>query len=314
MQRSHIFFVFKAIFSSFALWWALRQINFEHLYLTFKELPLFLYCAAFLLMCLCVSITGIRLYYIAQKIGLKNSFKYLHRLTWIGTFFNQLLPTGIGGDAYRIYALSKKKNDTILSSSVIIWDRIFGISCMGLLCIPMLFFTNIPMHLKIISLTVYGFLISGIVALALFIKFPFLQNYKIIKTLWRTLANGKTLFSTPFSALCTASFCPALVNFLAFYLLIVSLKIPLSFLESSVLYTISLLVTLIPLSISGWGLRESFLTAYLLACGFPPEKGFTLGILQGLLMLATGGIGAVFYLFSKNHKNSLAKTPKIDSI
>ena len=259
-------------------------------------------------MCLCVSLNGLRLYYISEIIGLKISIKSLHQLTWAGTFFNQLLPSGIGGDAYRIYALSKK-NSTLLSTTAIIWDRILGISCMSLICLPMLFFINMPMPLKTITLTVYSFLMSGIIILFLFIKFPIFQNYAFIKNFWNTLAFGKKFFPKLFSTLSITCIGSALMNFFAFYLLIVALKIPLDFWESSVLYTISLLVTLIPLSISGWGLRESFLTAYLLACGLPPEKGFTLGVLQGILMMITGIIGAIFYLFSKNRKNSLGTSP-----
>ena len=304
-----MFFIFKVIFSGLALWWGLRQVNFDHLYIVFKELPVTAYSYTLLVMCLCISLNGLRLYYISEKMGIKNSLKSLHHLTWIGTFFNQLLPSGIGGDAYRIYALSKE-NSTLLSTSAIIWDRILGLSCMGLICVPMLFFITMPAPLKIITVTVYGFLIGGIVALALFIRFPILQNYKIIKTVWSTLAHGKTIFSAPLSALGIASIASAFMNFSGFYLLVLALKIPLNFWESSVLFTISLLVTLIPLSISGWGLRESFLTAYLLACGLPPEKGFTLGVLQGILMLVTGGIGAAFYLFSKNIKNSLGTSPQ----
>ncbi len=304
-----MFFLLKVIFSGLALWWGLRQVNFDHLYVVFKELPTTAYSYTLLVMCLCVSLNGLRLYYISQKMGLKNSLKSLHHLTWIGTFFNQLLPSGIGGDAYRIYSLSKE-NSASLGTSVIIWDRIFGLSCMGLICVPMLLLIHMPAPLKMITVTVYGFLMSGIIVLTLFIRFPILQNYKFIKTVWNTLAYGKVLFLAPVSALLAASIASAFMNFSGFYLLVLALKIPLNFWESSVLFTISLLVTLIPLSISGWGLRESFLTAYLLACGLPPEKGFTLGVLQGILMLATGGIGAVFYLFSKNLKNSLGTSPQ----
>lgn len=299
-----MFFIFKAIFSSLTLWWVLRQVDFGHLYIVFKELPTTTYSYTLFVMCLCISLNGLRLYYISQKMGLKNSFKSLHHLTWIGTFFNQLLPSGIGGDAYRIYFLSKE-NNTLLSTSAIIWDRILGLFCMGLICVPMLFFMTMPAPLKIITITVYGLLVSGTIVLALFIRFPVLQNYRIIKAIWSTLASGKVIFSAPLGTLSVVSIASAFMNFSSFYILIAALKIPLNFWESSVLFTISLLVTLIPLSISGWGLRESFLTTYLLACGLPAEKGLTLGILQGILMLATGCIGAVFYLFSKNPKNSL---------
>lgn len=297
-------FFLKIIFSSLALWWSLHQVDFEHLSIIFEEVPIVIYAYALLVMSLCVCLNGLRLYCIAQKMKLKGSLKFLHQLTWSGTFFNQLLPSGIGGDAYRIYALAKK-NSLLSSTAAIIWDRILGISCMGIACIFMLFFMNIPTPLKTIVTSVYSLLMIGIIALVMFIRFPILQNYKIIKNLWNALEYGKNLVSNPLNALGISSICSAFINFFAFYLLVVALKIPLNFWESSVLYTISLLVTLIPLSISGWGLRESFLTTYLIACGLPAEKGLVLGVLQGVLMLATGVIGAIFYLFSKNQKNSL---------
>lgn len=294
----------KIVFSGFALWWCLHQVDFNHLSLVFKEFPTSTYIYALFVMSLCVSLNGLRLYYIAKKFHLKASLKFLHNLTWAGTFFNQLLPSGIGGDAYRIYALSRR-NSLLSSTATIMWDRILGMASMGIICIPMLLFIDTPSSLRIVTFTIYGFLFVGILLLALFIRFPILQRYKIIKKLWDALAYGKTFMVKPFGSLEIISVSSALVNFLAFYLLVQALKIPLNFLESSVLYTISLLVILIPLSISGWGLRESFLTAYLIECGLPPEKGLMLGILQGLLMLATGCIGAIFYLFSKNQKNSL---------
>ncbi|MCE2716490.1 MAG: lysylphosphatidylglycerol synthase transmembrane domain-containing protein [Pseudomonadota bacterium] len=294
----------KIVFSGLALWWCLHQVDFNHLSQVFKEFPIMTYIYALVVMSLCVSLNGLRLYYIAQKTNLKTSLKFLHNLTWVGTFFNQLLPSGIGGDAYRIYALSKR-NSLLSSTATIMWDRVLGMSSMGIICIPMLFFIHIPSSLRISTFAIYGFLLLGMIFLALFIKFPILQRYKIIRKLWEALSYGKNFITRPFGTLEITSVLSAFVNFFAFYLLVHALKIPLNFLESSVLYTISLLVVLIPLSISGWGLRESFLTAYLIECGLPPEKGLTLGILQGLLMLAAGCIGAVFYLFSKNQKNSL---------
>lgn len=302
-----MFLFFKVLFSGLALWWCLNQVDFPHLSVVFQELSIFSCVYALLIMCLCVYLNGLRLFYIAEKMQLKTSFKFLHRLTWSGAFFNQLLPSGIGGDAYRIYALAKKSG-TLSSAAAIMWDRIIAIVCMGFVCIPMLPFIYLPTSLKTIIILIYSFLVMGVIALILLIQFPILQNYKPTKNLSKALAYGKKFASKPLDKLAIASFSSIFVNFLAFYFLVHALKIPLNFWESSAMYTVSLLVTLIPLSISGWGLRESFFTTYLLAYGFPPEKGLSLGILLGLLMLVIGIIGAVFYLFSKNQKNSLGTT------
>ncbi len=314
-------FFAKLLFSGLALWWGLHQVKFDHLCLVFQGLPLATYAAAYLMMCLCTSLNGLRLYCIAKKLGINQSFQSLHTLTWIGMFFNQLLPGGIGGDAYRIYTLAKslpnglqEYSATLLSSSAIIWDRILGIVCLGVISAPMLWLIHLPDAIKIMTTTIYGLLLGGIITLRLFIKYPIFQKYKLIATTWKLFATASALFQPPKANLMLTSITLALVNFVVFYLLVITLKIPLDFAESSVLFTLSLVVMMIPISISGWGLREGFLTAYFSSVGLPPEMGFTLGVLHGLLMLANGAIGAVFYLFAKKLKNSLANTRKIDSM
>lgn len=299
-------FFTKLLFSGLALWWGLSQVDFKNLQMVFKELPLNIYAFAFLVLCFSISLNGLRLYFIAKKLNMNQSFKFLHQITWIGIFFNQLLPGGIGGDAYRIYTLSKNSNG-ILSSAAIIWDRILGIICMGLLSSTFLLVINLPQPIRIISTIIYSSLLLVVIALSLFIKYPILQKYKLVTNLWKIFATAKLLVKSPFVLIAT-SLVLALVNFAVFYFLIITLKIPLNFAESSVLFTLSLVVVLIPISISGWGLREGFLTAYFATLGLPSEMGFTLGVLQGLLMLLTGSIGAVFYLFAKKLKINL-QTP-----
>lgn len=302
-----MFLFFKVLFSGLALWWCLNQVDFNHLSQVFKEFPVSMYIYALIALSISTMLNGLRSYWIAKKIHLKGSLKFFHQLAWIGTFFNQLLPSGIGGDAYRIYVLSKK-NSLLPSAATIMWDRMLGMGSMIILCLPMLTFIEIPQRLRTIIFIVFGLVIACIIVLGIFIQFPVLLRYKIVKNFWNAVAYGKSFILEPLNSIEIISMTSALLNFLAFYSLVLALKIPLNFFESSVLYTISLLVILIPLSISGWGLRESFLTVYLIECGLPPEKGLYLGILLGLLMLIIGIIGAVFYLFSKNQKNSLGTT------
>ena len=294
-----------------ALWWGMRQVDLAHLYSIFAELPHNIYGTAFLLMCASTSLNGLRLYFIAQGIGLKESFKKFHQITWIGMFFNQLLPGGIGGDAYRIYSLTRNSN-TLQGTSAIIWDRILGIICMGLLSAPLLLIVKLPGSIQLLATTIYGILFSGIIFMAIFIHYPIFQKYKLVKNLWKIFSNAKNIISSPSTLATTITL--ALMNFFVFYLIVVALKVPLNFIESTLLFTMSLVIVIIPISVSGWGLREGFLTAYFKALGLPPELGFTLGVLQGLLMLLVGSIGSVFYLFAKKTKNSLANSRKKDII
>lgn len=305
-------FIAKLIFSGLSLWWATHQIDFGDLHLVFKELPPSVCAAAFATMCCSISLNGLRLYCIAKKLKLNESFGMLHQLTWIGVFFNQLLPGGIGGDAYRIYTLARN-NDLVTSSAAILWDRILGILCLWLLSAGLLLTIKLPSHMQLLATTIYCLIFVSIIFLILFIRYPLFQKYKPVAYIWKIFATAKCIIRAP-RALITTSISMSLTNFLAFYLLVIALKIPLNFAESSVIFTLSLIVIMIPLSISGWGLREGFLTTCFAALGLPPELGFTLGVLQGLLMLTTGSIGAMFYLFAKKTKNSLANSEKKDII
>lgn len=306
-----ILFCTKLIFSGLAIWWSIHQVNMAHLCTVFNELPLPIYGTAFLLLCISISLNGLRLYFIASTLGLKKSFSKLHQITWIGIFFNQLLPSGMGGDAYRIYAITK--NDNVLKgTAAIIWDRALGIICMSLLSAPLLLILKLPNSIQLLVMTIYGMLFSGIILLALFIRYPILQKYKLIQNSWKISTVAKDIIYSPATLLTTLA--QALANFLTFYLIVVALKVPLNFAESTLLFTMSLVIVMIPISISGWGLREGFLTTYFKALGLSPEMGFTLGLLQGLLMLSTGIVGAIFYIFAKKSKNSLANSAKKDII
>lgn len=306
-----ILFLVKLVFSGLALWWGIHQIDFVHLSTILKEMPPHIYGSAFLLMCCSISINGLRLYFIAKSLTLKESFKALHQITWIGMFFNQLLPGGIGGDAYRIYSLTKGGNG-LLGTSAIFWDRALGIICMGLLSMPTLLTIKFPYLIQLLATVIYNILFGGLMMLAIFVRYPLFQKYKLMQNLWKIFASAKNIIRSP--ATLIATIVQAVVNFCVFYLLIIALNVPLNFAQSSILFTMSLFVVIIPISISGWGLREGFFTASFKALGLPPEMGFTLGLLQGLLMLSTGAVGAIFYIFSKKIKNSLANSSKKDMI
>jgi len=61
-----------------------------------------------------------------QKINL--SISYLNSSLLIGFFFNNFLPTSIGGDVFRTYDISKKANIPMeTSASIIIIERFSGV-------------------------------------------------------------------------------------------------------------------------------------------------------------------------------------------
>ena len=60
--------------------------------------------------------------------GLKIPTRTLFKYYLIGLFFNNFLPTGIGGDVLRIYNLIQSSGDRTISFASVMTERLLGIS------------------------------------------------------------------------------------------------------------------------------------------------------------------------------------------
>src|SRR3990167_6802949 len=58
--------------------------------------------------------------------GEKTSVGYLTKLYFIGAFFNNFMPTSIGGDAYKVYRLGKKINSNTNAFTATFMERFTG--------------------------------------------------------------------------------------------------------------------------------------------------------------------------------------------
>jgi len=73
---------------------------------------------------------------------------------------------------------------------------------------------------------------------------------------------------------------------------------PIEFLQVLMLVTPVMLIATIPLSIAGWGVRESALVLAFSYAGLPESDGLVISVLLGATMLAIGLIGGLVWLTS----------------
>jgi len=50
---------------------------------------------------------------------------YLFKLYFVGAFFNNFMPTSIGGDVYKVYKLGKKIDSPVVGFSSVFTERFF---------------------------------------------------------------------------------------------------------------------------------------------------------------------------------------------
>ena len=221
-------------------------------------------------------------WYILLRAGdVKIPFSRAIALTFTGLFGNNFLPTTIGGDVVRLAGAMQLGYDRAVCLASIAADRLLG-ALGNLFILP---FGLIP------AMSVLGHGVSQSVALAglwqrgLRFAGRTLQTFAI--WLKRPLALLAALSCTWGHALCTIT---------SMYIFILGLGFHASFPLVAGLWSLAYFITLIPISINGYGLQELSLT-FLFAnvAGLSTAASLTIALLFRALYTAVSLIGA-FYL------------------
>ncbi|MCF8428025.1 MAG: flippase-like domain-containing protein [Bacteroidia bacterium] len=161
MIKKWLIWLLKILVTVIAFYFVFQKISYSKTVELVSAISFYLFIPAFLLFNLSKWVSAIRLQQFYKSIDLLISFKENLRLYYIGMFYNQFLPGGIGGDGYKVYLLNK-----IISIPVkkIVWatllDRISGlIALVFLALISLIFLPSLLSQLHINSYLVIGTLV-----------------------------------------------------------------------------------------------------------------------------------------------------------
>ena len=249
-----------------------------------------------------------RLLLVAQNVRLP--FRALTSSFLIATFFNNFLPSNIGGDVVRISDTAPAAGSKTLAATIVLLDRALGL--LGLALVAALGATAgarlahggpVPP-----ALLWAGFFVAAAVALpALFRPQLFARLARPFRTLhpeWiderlSRLIGALTRFAGEPRALagCFAGALVVQAVLIAFYLAIAhSLRIPISFTQLAVIVPISFVVQMVPVSMNGFGVREATFGFYFTRIGLPLESALLVSFLGAAVIMLFSLTGAVAYL------------------
>jgi glycosyltransferase 2 family protein len=127
-------FVFKSILGCAILWFLFHQDSLVLPSLTagaINPLPL---TFALLLIFLSILVGASRWWLLLQSQGAKIPYLKILRINWIGAFANNFLPTGIGGDAFRLfYVCREAPSKKAIAVTTVIVDRFIGLLALTIL-------------------------------------------------------------------------------------------------------------------------------------------------------------------------------------
>ncbi len=237
---------------------------------------------------------------IMARIGFRRPFSFYLKSFFKGAFFNQGLPTSIGGDGIRILDCSREKGTAEDAFYGVFIDRIVGLAGLLLLNICALLFNRrlLPPSVYYPLLLILVALFSGLILLFFLRRFRFITTSRILGYLGRLSERYFQVYSTLGSiALQTGlSVLNHLLAMTAFYVLGISIGLDYPIQVYLALVPPVILLTILPISLAGWGVREGAMVGFFLLIGADKSRVLSFSILYGLLALACSLPGLVVYL------------------
>ena len=230
----------------------------------------------------------------------------------VATFFNNFLPSNIGGDVVRIADTASVARSRTLAAAVVIVDR--GIGLLGLVLLAAVAATFAPWGDSGAApswLLWLGFVVGLAISLP-----PLLAPERTVRLLsplrrihqeWigaklQQLAGVLTRFRNAPGAVigCFAGAVLVQVLLVTFYAAVArGIGIQISVWHMAVIVPVSFLAQLMPISVNGFGVREAVFSYYFARVGAPSEGGFVVSLLGAGLVMLFSLTGALAYLLRK---------------
>lgn len=295
----------KILVSAALLYLALRKVDFHDLASRFN-------IASFGWIGLAIAATLVQIFLgvlrwreISAECGAPLGLMQAARFNMIGQFFNQTLPSSIGGDAVRLWLVARGGAGWRAATYSIFVDR-----AIGLIALSVVIVASLPWSYRLISdpngrlallLVDFAALAGGAGFLILGrLQWPWLKRW------WGThhlhacsvIANN-VIFSRRRGPKITAlSLMVHVLTVVIAWCVVRSIAAPVWFSQAFQLVPPVMLITMMPISIAGWGVREATMGMAFGYAGLLANEGVNVSLLFGAVSFIVGALGGLVWIFS----------------
>ncbi|HXG65228.1 MAG TPA: lysylphosphatidylglycerol synthase transmembrane domain-containing protein [Blastocatellia bacterium] len=304
------------------------KVDVGHLWETLKGANVAYFAAAVLVYLLIQTASAYRWHLLLRPLDIKATFPRLLSYYYLGMFFNNFLPTAIGGDLVKVYYLNKHTGSLSNSTASVFLDRDLGMA--GLLLIAIVgstlggtAFNGVPLA-PIFGLIAIAFICAN---LALFYRPTYNLLHRLLSAFrmkrvdervehlftsfnsypgeWRLLA-GALALSTCIQLGCV------IVNILAAEAL--GMQTRHGWLDFFVFIPAIGLISMVPVSVNGMGWRELSYIQLFVSAGAVESKAAALAFLWLGVLLASSLPGGIIYMVRLLRGEERAGTPDPDRL
>jgi hypothetical protein len=258
-----------------------------------------------------------------HKLG--HTFMDLLKPTYIGAFFNNLLPSSTGGDLFRMYHIYRQGHGAALAVSPIVTERAVGLLCMvGLATITIFSFSHDSGLFDALRTILFWMLLCGILAIAIvsipatyYVFHRFLERwdrFKIVAGLLRITEAIHTYLSRPglLALLILTSLIMQAFEILIFIILGYGVGSGLDATQYLFIVPLILVAASIPVTVGGLGVREAAAITLFTSAGMSQGDAAVVSLLFIPILLMSGLPGVWFFIRMKGSRQFYDKATHTD--
>lgn len=246
---------------------------------------------------------------VLRALGVKVPLPTLTSLIIMSVFFNQTLPSNLGGDAMRIWRLFRRGAGLQRAVGSILLDHVMsmvGLALLVLVALPWAAILILDSTIVFVLVGVVVAILSGLGVLLVldraFIAVLRFLPARLLDAVLQLSRDARTVLLARrvvgpllIAAVATHLFGVMLMTALAY-----GLGIAVDLGAFMVLVPPAILASLVPLSFAGWGVREGAMIALLGSIGIVPEEALALSVAFGVLLLIGSLPGGLIWLVTGN--------------
>ncbi len=239
-----------------------------------------------------------------QGGGTRPSLGTLTKLILVGMFFNQVLPAPVGGDAVRTIGAKRQGCNLSAAALSILIERTWGLIAVTLMILPSLPYLLPGLLPPVWSPATTAISLTVLAIIGLFITFFVFRwgsqkaEARFQKPLLVALTQQwreTTLRPLPATLLFVLSVLGQLPPIFAMVFIALALPGAMDPVSALMIAPLAIFATVIPLSFSGWGVRETIVVAALASQGVDGSHALALSLVFGLLLLILSLPGALMW-------------------
>jgi uncharacterized protein (TIRG00374 family) len=285
----------------------LRTANIEKVWSNLIHLNIWLYILANLLNFGRVFVSAYRWKILLEVKNIRAGMNQLSAIYFIGIFFNMFLPTALGGDAARIFYFWRISGEKIEAMTSVVIERVIGFYAVGLICLfsILLSFKEFPVfEQRGIILVVCLLYLGGTVVV---LNARFMNGFLALLSLlpWKGVVSKVASFYNSLHGylkdkkVAFQSLLLSIIYQAAWIVAVMVIGIGIGLDVSPFMYFIFLpvvmVVTMLPVSISGIGVREAAFVILFGLGGVQASSAVLLSFLTFFMAIVLGVFGWIIY-------------------